>query len=217
MKRSHLVLAATVLASSACAQLANPPRDAGGVKAPTAELERGRTVFVESSCHFCHGVDLTQAQMGAANLLDSPMVGVDSGGNLIGAIVRAGLPNLQTSMPRYDLTQEQVSDLAAYVHYLRQEGRYSRLMSAPLLPGDASAGKLYVQTNKCGTCHGDTEMARFGGEEVTNLRANMLLPRGTRIEEGKPLGPGAIAHRRILENETATDEANVIAYLRTLK
>src|SRR5215469_7727412 len=83
-------------------------RDAGGYPAPTPELERGRTVYVTSPCHFCHGIDLTGAAMGAANLATSALVGHDQNGSLIGAVVRAGLPNLQTSMPQCsDYTDQQ--------------------------------------------------------------------------------------------------------------
>ena len=102
--------------------------DAGGMPAPTVALERGRTVYVLNTCHFCHGVDLTKATMGAAVLMHSALVGADENGNVIGAIVRAGIPNLQTSMPSYpDLTQQEVEDLAAYIHYLRQLGRHREL------------------------------------------------------------------------------------------
>ena len=99
-------------------------RDAGGPAAPTARLERGRAVYVLSACHFCHGIDLTGEAMGAADLLHLPMVGNDDNGRLIGVVVRKGLPNLQTAMPQYsDYTDQQISDLAAYIHYLRQQGR----------------------------------------------------------------------------------------------
>ena len=80
-------------------------RDAGGYPAPTAELERGRTIYVVSSCHFCHGIDLTGAAMGAADLMHLPLVGRDEGGNLIGPIVLKGLPNLQTAMPSIPITR----------------------------------------------------------------------------------------------------------------
>ena len=62
-----------VLAASA--QQSKPKVDAGGPVAPTTTLERGRTVYVLSSCHFCHGIDLTGASMGAADLMHSPLVG----------------------------------------------------------------------------------------------------------------------------------------------
>ena len=88
---------------------ARQERDAGGFKAPTAALERGRAVYVLNHCHFCHGVDLTRATMGAANLSQSPLVGADEDGNMIGPLVKAGLPNLQTAMPSYvELTSEEM-------------------------------------------------------------------------------------------------------------
>ncbi len=89
-------------------------------------------MYVLNTCHFCHGVDLTKATMGAAVLMHSALVGADENGNVIGAIARAGIPNLQTSMPSYpDLTQQEVEDLAAYIHYLRQRGRHRELTAAP--------------------------------------------------------------------------------------
>ena len=73
---------------------ARQERDAGGFKAPTVALERGRAVYVLNHCHFCHGDDLTRATMGAANLSQSALVGADEDGNMIGPLVKAGLPNL---------------------------------------------------------------------------------------------------------------------------
>ena len=113
---ADLALAAWIalLAGSSRAQVVPGQPDAGGMPAPTAVLERGRTVYVLNTCHFCHGVDLTKATMGAAVLMHSALVGADENGNVIGAIARAGIPNLQTSMPSYpDLTQQEVEDLAA--------------------------------------------------------------------------------------------------------
>src|SRR5262245_34789416 len=119
------VFSAVLLGS---AQAPQPKADAGGLPAPTSDLERGRAVYVLSSCHFCHGVDLTGAQMGATDLMHSPLVAADQNGNVIGPVVRAGKPNLQTAMPSYpDLTAQEIADLAAYVHYLRRQGRYREL------------------------------------------------------------------------------------------
>ena len=66
--------------------------------------------------------------MGAANLATSALVGRDQNGSLIGAVVRAGLPSLQTSMPQYsDYADRQIADLAAYIHHQR---RYKELIAA---------------------------------------------------------------------------------------
>ena len=96
--------------------------------------------------------------MGAADLMHSPLVGADRNGNLIGSIVLAGLPNLQTAMPKFaDLTKDQISDLAGYVHYLRQQGRYKELMAAKLPAGDAKAGETYFNgSGGCSKCHSTT-------------------------------------------------------------
>lgn len=140
-----LVFILTMLFSmgTTAAQADHPKTDAGGPSAPTPALERGRAVYVLNSCHFCHGIDLTGAAMGAADLMHSPLVGTDRDGDVIGKIVLAGLPNLQTAMPKFaDLTKEEISDLAAYIHYLRQQGRYKELM-AETNAGDPRAGNHF--------------------------------------------------------------------------
>ena len=103
------------------AQQPTGPRDAGGYPAPNPELERGRAVYVLNHCHFCHGVDLTRSVMGATDLMRSPLVGADVDGNLIGPVVRAGKPNLQTAMPSYtELTDTEIREMSRYIHFLRE-------------------------------------------------------------------------------------------------
>ena len=196
-------------------------RDAGGYPAPTPALERGRTVYVISSCHFCHGIDLTGAAMGAADLLHMPMVGLDTGGNLIGPIVRLGLPNLQTAMPQYpDYTPQQISDLAAYIHYLRQQGRYRELTGLPTAAsGDAQAGQNYFAGNaKCNSCHSATgDFSGVGKKyDTATLRSRLLRPGPATGLEGPETSPGLNAHLRLLERYTDADVNNLLAYLLTL-
>lgn len=196
------------------------PKDAGGYRAPTTQLEQGRKIFVESSCHFCHGVDLTQTSMGSADLLHSPIVGADQDGNLIGPIVKAGLPNLQTSMPSfYDLSDQDILYLARYVHYLRQQGRYKELMAADLTTGNAAAGKTYFNgAGGCSKCHspiGDLAhiASRYG---VKTLRSKFLMPNGTAHKEGATLSAAAQQHLHLLENYDPADVANILAYFSQL-
>ena len=190
-------------------------RDAGGDPAPTQELERGRTVFVLSSCHFCHGVDLTAAAMGAANLMHSPLVGRDDNGNLIGPIVRAGLPNLQTAMPQYsDYTDQQIRDLAAYIHYLRQQGRYKELTAAGnSTPGDALVGRKYFEAN-CAKCHAGNLPGIADKYNAAQLSERLLRPAWVVVEHPSA---GAVTHARLLENDKDEEVRNVLAYLATLK
>jgi mono/diheme cytochrome c family protein len=218
----HLGLA-VLLASGLSAQSGphsrQPAPDAGGYPAPTPELERGRTVYVLSACHFCHGVDLTRAVMGAADLMHSPMVAADLDGNVIGAIVRACRPDLQTAMPRYqDLTDDEIRDLARYIHYLRQVGRYKELSSMPDdEPGDRRAGAEYFTAN-CVDCHSRTGDLSGMAKKYTRsaLRARLLrpgadsmLPSGTnRVDEGRR------QHLKLLERYADSDVRNLLDFLR---
>ena len=193
--------------------------DAGGYPAPTVELERGRTVYVLNACHFCHGVDLTRAVMGASDLMRSPLVGADQDGNVIGAIVRAGKPDLQTAMPQYkDLNDEEVRDLARYVHYLRQVGRYKQLTSTTDgEAGDPREGAAYFKRG-CAGCHSRTgDLAGVATKYPQSALRDRLLrpapdnapPPGTdRIAEGRR------QHLRLLELYQDADVKNLLAFLR---
>ena len=206
-----------LLAGSSHAQVPGKP-DAGGMPAPTVALERGRTVYVLNTCHFCHGVDLTKATMGAAVLMHSALVGADENGNVIGAIVRAGIPNLQTSMPSYpDLTQQEVEDLAAYIHYLRQLGRHRELTTAPTILGDAAAGRTYFAAN-CAACHsvsGNLKglAARY---DLPTLRARLLgPPPPAETDLSGATAAGRQRHLTLLERYSDEDVRHLVAYLQT--
>ena len=207
-----------VVAGSIHAQVVPGKPDAGGMPAPTVALERGRTVYVLNTCHFCHGVDLTKATMGAAVLMHSALVGADENGNVIGAIVRAGIPNLQTSMPSYpDLTQQEVEDLAAYIHYLRQRGRHRELTATPATLGDAAAGRTYFAAN-CASCHsvGGNLKGLATKYDLATLRARLLGPPPP--AEADLSGAAAAGRRRhltLLERYSDEDVRHLLAYLQT--
>jgi cytochrome c oxidase cbb3-type subunit III len=197
---------------------AGQERDAGGFKAPTAALERGRAVYVLNHCHFCHGVDLTRATMGAANLSQSPFVGSDEDGNMIGPLVKAGLPNLQTAMPSYaELTSEEIVDLARYIHFLRQQARFrelSRLADTPV--GDRTAGEAYFNgAANCRSCHSVTgDLAGIGLKyDTPKLRERLLRPGPTMPSEGVSPTAGQAAHLKLLESYTAANVQDLVAYL----
>jgi len=212
-------LAVVAVFASAAFGSAQAPRskaDAGGFPAPTPELERGRAVYVLSSCHFCHGVDLTGAQMGATDLMHSPLIAADQNGNFIGPVVRAGKPNLQTAMPSYpDLTAQEIADLAAYVHYLRRQGRYRELTMDADEQGDARAGEAYFNAN-CATCHSRSgDLAGVASKYGTALRSRILRPGDDLAPAGTdPTSAGRIQHGKLLERYAAADVRNVISFLR---
>src|SRR5262249_25580045 len=129
----------------------------------------------------------------------------------------AGLPNLQTSMPQYsDYSDRQISDLAAYVHYLRQQRRYKELTSAKAAPGDANLGREYFNgAGNCRNCHSpETDLAGIArklGSEA--LRARLLRPGAAFVSEAAAAGD--LAHLKLLENYTGAQVENLIAYLET--
>jgi mono/diheme cytochrome c family protein len=218
--QAGLRIAILVSAAVLAAAQESGKRDAGGFPAPTAELERGRTVYVMSSCHFCHGIDLTGAAMGAANLMYSALVGRDEKGNLIGPVVRAGLPNLQTAMPQYsDYSDQQIADLASYIHYLRQLGRYKELTGTKEAEsGDAGQGRKYFTgAGNCGACHSPTkDLAGIGKKyRAAELRARFLRPGPAIASEAD--SAGVKAHRKLLERFSNGDVRNVLAYLATIE
>lgn len=212
----------TVAVAAAAMFAAGAPRaqqrDAGGVPAPTASLERGRAVYVLNHCHFCHGVDLTRSVMGATNLVQSRMLGADQDGKIIRGVVRAGLPNLQTAMPSYrELTDEQMVELARYLHYLRQQVKYRELSTPASTPGDAAAGRAYFEkAGNCASCHSLTSdlSSVAARHDATALRARLLRPGPVAPPDSEAPLAGHAAHLRLLENYTPADVENLLAYLR---
>ena len=211
-----LSMLAALLPATSHAQTVPGKPDAGGMPAPTVALERGRTVYVLNTCHFCHGVDLTKATMGAAVLMQSPLVGADENGNVIGVVVRAGIPNLQTSMPSYpDLTTQEIEDLAAYIHYLRQLGRHKALTRMSAADGDAGAGGTYFAAN-CASCHsvsGDLKGVASKYDSVT-LRTRLLgPPPPAEADRTGATAAGRRRHLTLLERHSDDDVRNLVAYL----
>jgi cytochrome c oxidase cbb3-type subunit 3 len=217
--RTSVLLAAILSMFTIAVRLdARQERDAGGFKAPTAALERGRAVYVLNHCHFCHGVDLTRATMGAANLAQSPFVGADEDGKMIGPLVKAGLPNLQTAMPSYaELTPEEIVDLSRYIHFLRQQARFrelSRLTDTPA--GDRASGDKYFNgAANCRSCHSMTgDLSGIGRKyDTATLRQRLLRPGPAMPSEGVRPTEGQAAHHRLLENYTAANVQDLVAYL----
>jgi mono/diheme cytochrome c family protein len=173
---------------------------------------------VLNACHFCHGIDLTGAQMGATDLMHAPIVAADRDGNVIGAVARAGKPNLQTAMPQYpDLTAQQVSDLAGYIHYLRQVGRYKELAAQSDAGGDARAGEMYFAT-QCSRCHARGDVAAVAGKySAADLRSRLLRPGSIPAPAGTDtVAAGRREHLVLLERYSDADVRNVLAFLREL-
>ena len=176
-----ILIAATRVTAQTAAQGA---RGGGRGAAPTtgypqrppaepAVMERGQMLY-GMACAFCHGDDARGGE-GGPNLLRSEIVLNDDKGELIAPIVRNGL----SAMPQSDLTDLQISDIAAFIHSFRVAGYdVSRLRPATIVVGDANAGEAYFRA-RCAGCHEVTgDLKSFGARfpDARTLQQWWLMP-----------------------------------------
>ena len=104
MRAMHvrLVLAAVVVSSIGTSAAQAPRTD-------SAAVERGKPLF-GSQCGFCHGSNARGGSNGP-DLTRSVIVQEDESGKQLGEFLRAGRPD--RGMPKFDLADAQVSDIAA--------------------------------------------------------------------------------------------------------
>ncbi|MGB7282194.1 MAG: cytochrome c [Candidatus Acidiferrum sp.] len=172
-----LALWTAILFFIALANLAARPQAASQDPA----IERGHNQY-EETCAFCHGADATGAR--GPDLVRSPLVAHDVKGDLIGEVIRHGRPD--KGMPAMALTDEQVSDLAAYLHARAAEALNSaglpRVYPAEkLLTGSVEAGKAYFNgAGGCNKCHSPTGDMSAAARKYSpiDLEAQMLYPEG---------------------------------------
>ena len=114
----------------------------------------------------------------APNLLRSPLVFQDHGGDTLGPFLKVGRPTL--GMPAFPtLEPAQVQDISAFLHDRIQQVRGTRLPETALLVGDPKAGLAYfIGAGKCSTCHSATgDLAHIGSkEQPLALTTSFLTP-----------------------------------------
>jgi mono/diheme cytochrome c family protein len=195
-----------------------------GPPLPDASMQAAKETYVLFGCAYCHGVTLTPRGE-AADLMHSALVGADTSGDTIAAILRSGVPRTTklSPMPQFsDLSDRQLHDIARYIHFARQQGRYKELVEAKTGPGDAVAGGSYF-AQACGSCHAADLDGMGKRHDAGAIRDRVLKP--PRLESPQVytldalndtrLAPGRQRHRFLLENISPSDVANVIAYLQT--
>ena len=207
-----------VLSVLATAQTTLPPRMRGPVPVgpDAARLLRGQKAYVMADCHLCHGVTLAEARGGGADLAHSRVVEMDEDGSMIGPVVRAGLPRTQTAMPSYpDLPADQLSDMVAYIHFMRQQLHEKMVLAAPAAGGNAAAGRAYFFEN-CASCHNGAKdlQKAVATQDAQSLRSHIVRPAVTQpsAQAGEP---GRAIHLRLLESFEPADAANLVAYLQS--
>jgi len=185
--------------------------------AEQAAYDRGRNLFIVNDCFSCHGwYQVKDERWG--DLAKKPLVALDTEGDFLIPFLRHGVQcalDLKTPMmPAYwDLTDPQMADLRAYIHFERQDRQYKQLTS--LLPnssGDASAGKSFFEgKGKCSGCHSPSSLSSaVRNPNKAVLARNTLRP--PHADDG-----GLKAHRKQLELYAPEEFQNLLAYLLTLK
>lgn len=141
-------------------------------------IERGRSIY-STSCQFCHGADIRGGD-GGPSLLRSSIVLDDQSGEKIGPVVQTGRPDL--GMPRFALTNDQIADIAAFLHTFRVNGYdASRQRPASIVVGDARAGETFFNET-CASCHsktGDLQGLATRVPDPRTLQQGWLMPGST--------------------------------------
>ena len=175
--------AAVITFAAATATTESRPRQQTA-SAESAAVERGRKQFVES-CGFCHGADATGGR--GPDLVRSPLIAHDVKGDKIGEVIRNG--RADKGMPPQSLTNQQISDLAAYLHFRLTESIESAGVPPAypvqrLLTGKAEAGKDYFNgAGHCKDCHSPSDDLAHVAQKYssTELESRMLYPDAPRV------------------------------------
>jgi cytochrome c oxidase cbb3-type subunit 3 len=179
---ASFTLAILVGAICVCAQQRGGSITQGYPQRPPADpaaLQRGQMHYT-TNCAFCHGADARGGD-GGSNLLRSEIVLNDKNGELIGDVLRNGAE----AMPKFEMTNEQVSDIAAFLHSFRVAGYdASRLRPETIVVGDPKAGEAYFKA-KCASCHdaaGDLKGIAARINDPRTMQQTWLMPgaRGAR-------------------------------------
>ena len=230
-RRSYYAVLSAVIFVAGSAAAQSPARqdyDIDYIGPPMADpvMQHSKETYVLFGCSYCHGLYLvTRGE--ATDLMHSSLVGRDENANLIGPLLRAGIPQTAklSPMPQFsDLSDQQISDLARWIHYARQQGRYRELTEPNgAAPGNVAAGKTYFEQT-CSSCHpaaGDLAKSRDSG----GLRTRILRPKFVddppswkldRLNDTKTAAARQ-RHLKLLENYSAADVANLLAYLQSAK
>ena len=218
--------AAAALAGSGAGQTAgSADYDAAYIGPRMADplMQHSKETYVAFGCAYCHGIYLTPRGE-ASDLMHSRLVGRDENANVMGPLLRSGIPQTAklSPMPQFsDLSERQIADIARWIHYARQQGRYKELAEAKELgPGDAVAGKAYFEQT-CGGCHSAGELGRAAKQvEPGEVRRWMVRPNFVDAESSwtldrlhDPKEAGRARHLLLLENYSAADIANLQVYL----
>ncbi|MBV8842266.1 MAG: c-type cytochrome [Bryobacterales bacterium] len=163
-------------AQTAAAQSSGPP-PAYPLRpvADSAMVARGKALY-DVNCGLCHGEDARGGD-GGTNLIRGTVLLNDQNGELLGPVLDNG--RLAEGMPKFNFTNAQILDIAAFLHSFRVGGYdVSRNRPATIVVGNAKAGEAYFKS-KCANCHSATGdlsgfASRFSDERA--LQQRWLMP-----------------------------------------
>jgi cytochrome c oxidase cbb3-type subunit III len=157
-----------------------PPIAAVDPQFNAASVDRGQQLLV-SQCAFCHGSN-ARGGSGGPDLTRSVLVQDDEGGRQLGEFLRTGRPD--NGMPAFQLSADQVTDLATFLHAAIFQNANRRLYQVlDILTGDPKAGEAFFNgAGRCSTCHSPTgDLKGVGAKyEAVVLQQRLLMPRGGR-------------------------------------
>jgi cytochrome c oxidase cbb3-type subunit III len=155
-------------------------------------VARGKALF-EVNCAFCHGSDARGGDSGP-NLLRAEIILRDDKGEAIAPVLREGRP--AQGMPKFELSDAQIADIAAYIHSFRVAGYdNSRNRPVSIVVGDARGGEVFFKA-KCASCHsptGDLAGIATRFEDPRLLQQRWLLSNSGRPPGGFGAAPSAAA------------------------
>lgn len=167
------------------------PRPTGFPERPPADpakVAKGKAIY-GVHCTFCHGAD-ARGGSGGTNLIRAELVLSDRDGELIAEVLRTG----REGMPKFDLSKDQVSDIAAFIHSFRVGGYdVSRMTPETIVVGDAKKGETYF-AQTCAKCHSTSGDLKGIGAQITDpkiLQQAWIMPgsgrRGGGAAQQQPL------------------------------
>ncbi len=143
-------------------------------------VERGQQAF-SAQCGFCHGANAKGGESGP-DLIRSVIVLDDENGAGLGQFLKTGRPD--QGMPRFELSSEQVSDIAAFLHQRVTDAEFRQTYKVlNILVGDARAGEAYFKgAGECASCHSTGgDLKGIGAKyDAETLQDRIVMPRGRR-------------------------------------
>ena len=154
-----------------------------------AAVGRGQKLFV-GSCGFCHGTTARGGENGP-DLVRSVVALRDEGGDLIGPIVRNGIPD--KGMPPLQMTDEQIADISAFIRAQQQAAINRRGYEIQnVVTGDAGKGEQFFSAaGGCKGCHSAAgDLKGIGNKyDAVALQGRFLFPGPRRFGPGSDTPP----------------------------